>query len=241
MHLPASSQASRAFTLIELLVVVAIIAILAGLLLPALSRAKLQGDRVACLNNLRQVGLASSLYLDDHAGRVPTMMAYGGRRDDYASLERNSDATVLYGGIPSLLKLGDGRSWRCPADKILRGKIPRLTNDLVSYPYRWVVAWNTLTHDTLKESHFVRPSGQMLFNDIVDTHYTRSHDQLPKGQPLINGVFLDGHADKLRVVFRNPHFGMRYDWSWFFYGPDGRVNRGSPNTGDDVKTGYDVP
>ncbi len=241
MH-PANPPRLRgAFTLIELLVVIAIIAVLAGMLLPALSRAKLQGHRVACLNNLRQVGLASSLYIDDNSGRVPTMTAYGGRRDDYASLERNGSATVLYGGIASLLKLGDGKSWRCPADNVLRGKIPRLTNDLVSYPYRWVVAWNTLTHTTLKESHFVRPSGQMLFNDIVDTHYSRSHTSAPKSQPLINGVFLDGHADKLRVVVRNPNFGMIYDWSWFFYGPDGRVNPGNPNTGADVKTGYDVP
>lgn len=34
---------------------------------------------------------------------------------------------------------------------------------------------------------------------------------------------------------------MRHDWNWFFYGPDGPVNPGSPNTGDDVETGFDVP
>lgn len=241
MQPPKRSSLHRAFTLIELLVVIAIIAILAGLLLPALSRAKLQGHRIACINNLRQVGLASSLYLDDHAGRLPTMTAYGGRRDDNGSFERSSGATLFYGGIASLLKLGDGRVWRCPADKFLRGKIPSLTNDLVSYPYRWVVAWNTLTHDPLKESHFVRPSGQMIFNDIVDTHYSRTHDTAPKSQPVINGVFADGHAEKVRVVFRNPGNGLRYDLNWFFYGLDGRVNRGTPNIGDNVETGYDVP
>lgn len=113
-----NSVPKRAFTLIELLVVVAIIAILAGMLLPALGQAKKQARRIRCVSNFRQLGIAMTMYRDDHERKFPD------RRDLKSVLPGgyrpwsnwpNSDPRTGWAGIVFSNYNALAGLWSCPS------------------------------------------------------------------------------------------------------------------------------
>jgi prepilin-type N-terminal cleavage/methylation domain-containing protein len=83
-----SSSRRRGFTLIELLVVIAIIAILAAILFPVFARAREQARKTVCLSNLKQIGLASLMYVQDYDETFPWLMQDGRNNDDNTGLSR---------------------------------------------------------------------------------------------------------------------------------------------------------
>jgi prepilin-type N-terminal cleavage/methylation domain-containing protein len=114
---PARQSCSSGFTLIELLVVLAVIAILAALLLPALVRAKEQARIVVCLNNLRQLGFALKLYIGENGNRFPNRDPFIASflmpiRDPTDASPATAQARLL----DPYLKDGD-RVLRCPVDR----------------------------------------------------------------------------------------------------------------------------
>ncbi len=181
----SSIVTKSAFTLIELLVVIGIIAILSALLLPALGKAKSQGKRIACSNNLKQLGVLFYIYRNDNDSRFP----------DYRDLK---------------LKLGDGyRPWsNWPKSDPRSGWLAYVLEEYNSQQHSWICPsiMNTkLINHPQSRQYYKQSIGGMGFSTYWMWRFDRADREI-----AIDNFWNKTENEAMRDLIRanNPFIGV---------------------------------
>ena len=216
----------RGFTLIELLVVIAIIAILASLLLPALSRVKMSAQAAACANNIRQLSLAWLIYADDYNQSLVNNSSTADTRtyrqswvnniEDWGtSVENTNPAYVLSGKLAPYVN-NDLGVYKCPTDRTVAQNGPRLRsismNSLVGDPLINPNRFNPNLVQFLKMTQFPGPANFYVFieehpDTINDGYFMNRWDVIRWGNlpaswhnSAANISWADGHVERHRWI-----------------------------------------
>lgn len=227
---------TRSFTLIELLVVIAIIAILASMLLPALSRAKTRSYLAKCASNQRQIGVAYQLYTQDNRDQYPIQDGWTAGGGTTGTYRLDPSVSISFGIQVSPEKrplypyLGISQVFQCPADK--GDALYGAKNCFLEYGMSYLLQFQ---HDSFRTRHVAgdgrfpvgvyefqsirgsevsrKPSNKLIQGDWP-WHANRDVEKIQsiwhnyKGLPRFNILFGDTHVSFYQFPRQMP------DWIW---------------------------
>ena len=213
MEMEGRRRSLRAFTLIELLVVIAIIAILAGMLLPSLSRAKEAARRISCVNQLRQMGIASTLYNSDFSGNFPERSISNRWPNRYFAYHKSLKLQICPSDtgpdnrslpLPNTAVTNGVVAANAAADDAPRSYIINGWNDYfsVSLP---AFSMDLIVNKTINEASITEPSDTVVLGEklYTTTHYfmdflegTLGNDVEILNQSMHNSTLKSGQQDK---------------------------------------------